>query len=82
MTETVFKEVRYDLGSLIKFIELGEIGLPDIQRPFVWKNTKVRDLFASMYGVFLSAICYFGRTPRPLTQERSALTRNRKLLVS
>ena len=35
MTETVFKEVRYDLSSLIKFIELGEIGLPDIQRPFV-----------------------------------------------
>lgn len=52
MTETVFKEVRYDLGSLIKFIELGEIGLPDIQRPFVWKNTKVRDLFASMYKGF------------------------------
>jgi hypothetical protein len=52
VTETVFKEVRYDLSSLIKFIELGEIGLPDIQRPFVWKNTKVRDLFASMYKGF------------------------------
>lgn len=24
-------------------------GLPDIQRPFVWKNAKVRDLFDSMY---------------------------------
>ncbi len=28
---------------------MGEIGLPDIQRPFVWPNTKVRDLFDSMY---------------------------------
>lgn len=28
---------------------MGEIGLPDIQRPFVWKNAKVRDLFDSMY---------------------------------
>ena len=27
----------------------GEIGLPDIQRPFVWKNAKVRHLFDSMY---------------------------------
>jgi uncharacterized protein with ParB-like and HNH nuclease domain len=52
VTETVFKEVRYDLSSLITFIELGEIGLPDIQRPFVWKNTKVRDLFSSMYKGF------------------------------
>ena len=52
MTETLFKEVRYDLGSLIKFIELGEIGLPDIQRPFVWKNTKIRNLFDSMFKGF------------------------------
>lgn len=49
MSETVFKQVNYDLNSLIKYIELGEIGLPDIQRPFIWKNAKVRDLFDSMY---------------------------------
>ena len=49
MSETVFTKVDYDLGSLIKYISLGEIGLPDIQRPFVWKNAKVRDLFDSMY---------------------------------
>lgn len=49
MSETVFKQVHYDLNSLIKFIELGEIGLPDIQRPFVWENAKIRDLFDSMY---------------------------------
>ena len=49
MSETVFTKVDYDLGSLIKYISLGDIGLPDIQRPFVWKNAKVRDLFDSMY---------------------------------
>ena len=49
MSETVFTKVDYDLNSLVKFISLGEIGLPDIQRPFVWKNAKVRDLFDSMY---------------------------------
>ena len=52
MSNTVFTKVDYDLGSLIKYIELGEIGLPDIQRPFVWKNAKVRDLFDSMYRGF------------------------------
>ncbi|REJ78729.1 MAG: DUF262 domain-containing protein [Acidobacteria bacterium] len=49
MSETVFTKVDYDLNSLIRYISLGEIGLPDIQRPFVWKNNKVRDLFDSMY---------------------------------
>lgn len=46
---TLFKEVNYNLNTLIQQIDLGAIGLPDIQRPFVWKDTKVRDLFDSMY---------------------------------
>lgn len=39
MSDTVFTKVDYTLGALIHKIELGEIGLPDIQRPFVWKNS-------------------------------------------
>ncbi|MFH1819279.1 MAG: DUF262 domain-containing protein [Pseudomonadota bacterium] len=49
MSDTLFKEVHYTLGNLIGDIGLGRIGLPDIQRPFVWSNAKVRDLFDSMY---------------------------------
>ncbi|WP_198555194.1 DUF262 domain-containing protein [Siphonobacter sp. SORGH_AS_0500] len=45
----VFREVPYPLGTLIRQIELGIIGLPDLQRPFVWPDTKVRDLFDSLY---------------------------------
>lgn len=46
---TLFKEVSYNLATLIQQIDMGIIGLPDIQRPFVWPDTKVRDLFDSMY---------------------------------
>lgn len=49
MSETVFTKVDYSLGSLVDAISMGTIGLPDIQRPFVWKNSKVRNLFDSMY---------------------------------
>lgn len=49
MSTTLFKEVGYSLSKLVDDIEMGDIGLPDIQRPFVWKNAKVRDLFDSMY---------------------------------
>ncbi len=49
MSKTVFTKVDYTLGSLINYISMGEIGLPDIQRPFVWPNVKVRNLFDSMY---------------------------------
>ncbi len=49
---TCFKRVDYDLSNLLHYIDLGDIGLPDIQRPFVWSNAKVRDLFDSMYRGF------------------------------
>jgi len=52
MKATLFKEVGYSLSKLIEDIDLGEIGLPDIQRPFVWNTAKVRDLFDSMYKGF------------------------------
>lgn len=50
--KTLFTEVGYPLSLLIQNIEIGEIGLPEIQRPFVWPNRKVRDLFDSMYRGF------------------------------
>src|SRR3990172_5345722 len=52
MSITLFKEVSYTLSKLLHDIEMGEIGLPEIQRPFVWPNSKVRDLFDSMYKGF------------------------------
>jgi hypothetical protein len=47
----VFKTTDYNIGKLIDDIEIGDIALPDIQRPFVWykKISKVRDLFDSIY---------------------------------
>jgi len=52
MKTTLFKEVGYSLSTLIDNIDMGIIGLPDIQRPFVWNPAKVRDLFDSMYKGF------------------------------
>ena len=52
MKATLFTEVGYSLNLLMEYIEMGEIGLPEIQRPFIWKATKVRDLFDSMYKGF------------------------------
>lgn len=46
---TLFKDVKYNLQGLINSIDMGTIGLPDIQRPFVWPDTKVRQLFDSLY---------------------------------
>lgn len=52
MSETVYKKVDPTLRSLVDDIRMGEIALPDLQRPFVWKNAKIRNLFDSMYRGF------------------------------
>ena len=38
------------VGSILGLIEAGTIAIPEIQRPFVWKRSKVRDLIDSMYN--------------------------------
>ena len=52
MAVTRFKDTTYNLTGLLNQIDQGTIGLPDIQRPFVWTAAKVRDLFDSMYKGF------------------------------
>lgn len=47
--ETVFNITQYQLNHLITNIDTGEIALPDLQRPFVWDNSKVKELFDSLY---------------------------------
>ena len=49
MAQTLYKDTNLSLIHLIEDIKQGNIALPDIQRPFVWSGTKVRDLFDSMY---------------------------------
>lgn len=48
----LFKQVNWEVSALLAGIDMGSIGLPDIQRPFVWPDSKVRDLFDSMYQGF------------------------------
>jgi uncharacterized protein with ParB-like and HNH nuclease domain len=55
VSRTVFKPVPYDASQLLGEIALGKLALPELQRPFVWPKTKVRDLFDSMYRGFPSA---------------------------
>lgn len=35
--------------TLLSWIKSGDIAIPEIQRPFVWNSTKVRDLIDSLY---------------------------------
>ena len=36
------------IEQILNFIKSGEIAIPEIQRPFVWKPSQVRDLITIM----------------------------------
>lgn len=40
---------NYSVDNIISWINSGEIAIPEMQRPFVWDSTKVRDLIDSLY---------------------------------
>ena len=46
--------IKYEVNNssidgILSFIKNGEIAIPEIQRPFVWDSSKVRDLIDSLY---------------------------------
>ncbi|NYI42417.1 GmrSD restriction endonuclease domain-containing protein [Demequina lutea] len=44
-----FSHNPWTVSRLVDGLDTGSIRLPDIQRPFVWRNAKVRDLIDSMF---------------------------------
>lgn len=40
------------IDSLLAWVKSGDIAIPEIQRPFVWDSSKVRDLMDSLYKGF------------------------------
>ena len=40
---------QHPIETLLTWIKSGDIAIPEIQRPFVWNATKVRDLIDSLY---------------------------------
>ena len=48
MSNVLFNNIPTMVKTLLDDVKNGKIGLPDLQRPFVWKDNKVRELLDSM----------------------------------
>ena len=40
------------IDTLLSWVKSGQVAIPEMQRPFVWDSTKVRDLLDSLYQGF------------------------------
>ena len=58
----IFTTSNVPISSLIEDIDMGKIGLPDLQRPFVWPNVDARDLLDSLYHGYPAGFLLFWKT--------------------
>ena len=49
MVSECYSITPHPIGTIISWIKSGEVAIPEIQRPFVWDATKVRNLLDSLY---------------------------------
>ena len=66
--------------NIISWIKSGEVAIPEIQRPFVWDATKVRDLMDSLYKGFPVGYIIVWKNPDVRLKDGSIST-GKKILI-
>lgn len=51
------------VDTVLGYIKSGEIAIPEIQRPFVWKAKQVRDLIDSLYTGYPTGYLIISQNP-------------------
>lgn len=67
------------VGNLLSDAQVGNIAIPEIQRPFVWKRSKVRDLIDSLYNNY--PVGYIITWKSPDVKIKDGQTSNGRLIL-
>lgn len=62
------------VDELVGMIERGELRLPEMQRRYVWRSTRVRDLLDSLYRGYPSGAILLWETDEAVPQQAFAVT--------
>lgn len=68
------------IQTLLSWIRSGEIAIPELQRPFVWDSTKVRDLIDSLYAGFPVGYIIVWRNP-DIRLKDGTISSGKKILI-
>lgn len=68
------------IETLLVWVNSGEIAIPEIQRPFVWDSSKVRDLMDSLYQGYPIGYVIAWRNPNVRLKDGN-LSEGKKILI-
>jgi len=69
MTGEKFTLMQYSISAILGLIEAEDFVIPEIQRPFVWKRSQVRDLIDSLYNGYPTGYIITWKNPDVQTKE-------------
>lgn len=79
MGNELFTPIPSKVKNLVDDVRIGKIGLPDLQRPFVWADSKVRDLFDSMLRGYPIGYVMLWESPVNYDEKKSSIGGNKKI---
>lgn len=68
------------VSAILGLIASGDIAIPEIQRPFVWKKTQVRDLLDSLYKGYPTGYLIIWKSPNVKLKDGS-VSAGKKILI-
>ncbi|MDC8445820.1 MAG: DUF262 domain-containing protein [Nitrosomonas sp.] len=68
------------IETILAWVKSGEIAIPEIQRPFVWDSSKVRDLMDSLYQGYPVGYVIAWRNPNVRLRDGS-ISEGKKVLI-
>ncbi|CCY67701.1 uncharacterized protein BN753_00069 [Clostridium sp. CAG:678] len=69
MTGEKFTLMQYSVSAILGLIEAEDFVIPEIQRPFVWKRSQVRDLIDSLYNGYPTGYIITWKNPDVQTKD-------------
>lgn len=80
MSTQRYSVTPHPIETLLTWVKSGEIAIPEIQRPFVWDATKVRNLLDSLYRGYPVGYLIAWRNPTTRLKDGSAAAGKRILI--
>ncbi|KQC11930.1 MAG: hypothetical protein APR63_11990 [Desulfuromonas sp. SDB] len=80
MTNQKYSVNQHYIETVLNWIKSGEIAIPEIQRPFVWDNAKVRDLIDSLYNGYPIGYLIAWRNP-DVRLKNGDISAGKKILI-
>lgn len=80
MDSEKFSNYPLSIGAILGLIEANDIAIPEIQRPFVWKNRQVRDLMDSLYKGYPTGYIILWKNPNVKLKD-GTISAGKKVLI-